>query len=62
MANPLPKDQREKIVSAYQRGLGTIEQIAKMFGVHVRSVYRYLKQEAETGDLSPQPLPGRPPI
>lgn len=62
MTRPLPKEQREKIVDACKRGLGTVEEIAEIFGVRVRSVYRYLKQHRETGDLTPLPLPGRPPI
>jgi transposase len=62
MSNPLPISQREKIVNAYERGLGTVEYIANIFEVTPRSVFRYLKQYRETGDLSPEPLPGRTPI
>jgi transposase len=62
MAKALPKEQREKIVSAYKNGLGTAEKIAEIFGIKARSVFKYLQIERETGDLTPIPSPGRPPI
>lgn len=62
MTRPLPVDQRIKIVNAYEQGLGTLKEIAKIFDITTRSVLRYVKLHRETGDLSPQPLPGRPPI
>jgi transposase len=58
----LAVEQREKIVKAYEKGLGTGKEIAEMFGVTPRSVFRYLKLSRENGDLSPEPIPGRPPI
>jgi transposase len=62
MAGPLSRELREKIISAYYRGLGTIVEIADIFSVTPRSISNYLKQHRETGDLTPKPLPGRPPI
>lgn len=62
MANPLSKELREKIVSAYERGLGTIKEIAEIFDITSRTVAKYLQIHRETGDLTPKPLPGRPPI
>ena len=62
MTRPLPLEQREKIVSAYDNGLGSIRKIAQIFEITERSVYRYIQQEREKGDLTPQPIPGRPPI
>jgi transposase len=62
MARPLLKELREVIVSSYNRGLGTIVEIAEMFDVTSRTVSNYLKLYKETGDLTPKPLPGRPPI
>jgi len=38
MANPLSKELREKIVSAYERGEGTIAEVADIFDVSERSV------------------------
>jgi transposase len=62
MANPLSKELREKIVSAYERGLGTIKEVAEIFEITPRTVAKYLQISRETGDLTPKPLPGRPPI
>jgi len=62
MANPLSKELREKIVSAYERGLGTIKEVAEIFSITERTVAKYLQIYRETGDLTPKPLPGRPPI
>ena len=62
MARALPKEEREKIISAYERGLGTVEEIADIFGITSRTVFKYLKQKRETGDLTPITIPGRPPV
>jgi transposase len=62
MANPLSRELREKIVSAYERGMGTIKEVAEIFDVTPRTVAKYLQIHRETGDLTPKPLPGRPPI
>ena len=62
MANPLSKELREKVVSAYKRGLGTIKEVAEIFSINERTVAKYLQIYRETGDLTPKPLPGRPPI
>jgi transposase len=53
---------REKIVSAYERGTGTMLEVADIFAISERSVARFLRLHREVGDLSPLPLPGRPPI
>src|SRR6266436_2791736 len=62
MAAPLSKELREKIVSAYERGIGTIKEVAEIFEITPRTVAKYLQIQRETGDLSPKPIPGRPPI
>jgi transposase len=62
MARPLSKELREKIVSAYVRKLGTIEQVAQVFEIHPRTVAKYLQIQTTSGDLTPKPLPGRAPI
>jgi len=62
MTRSLPIEQRKKIVAAYEQGLGTVREIAKIFAVTSRSVFRYLQRQRETGDLSPEPIPGRPAI
>jgi transposase len=62
MTRPVSKEIREKIVSAYRNGLGTINQIAKIFELADRTVLKFLKIERESGDLTPLYPPGRPPI
>lgn len=62
MARPLLKELREKIVSAYDRGMGTIKEVAEIFDITPRTVAKYLQIHRETGDLTPKPLSGRPPI
>ena len=62
MAKPLSKELREKIVSAYERGFGTIKKVSEIFGIKPRTVAKYLQIYRENGDLTPKPLPGRPPI
>ena len=62
MPKAISKDVREKIVSAYERNVGTALEVANIFGVTERTVFKYLRQNKETGDLSPIPNPGRPPV
>jgi transposase len=62
MVKAYSKDLREKIVDAYNQGVGTINQIAKMFGVGKRSVEKYLFLYRQGQDLTPQKQPGRPPL
>ena len=62
MAKALSKELREKIVGAYERGFGTIKEVAEIFTINERTVAKYLQIYREIGDLTPKPLPGRPPI
>jgi transposase len=62
MTRPIPVEIREAIVKAYQENLGTAVEIAEIFSIKPRSVFRFLKKKRETGDLSAEPIPGRPPI
>ena len=62
MTKALSTEQRVKIVQAYNQGLGTAQEIAAIFGITQRSVFKYVKMYNETGDLAPTPIPGRPPI
>ena len=62
MTRPLSVELREKVVSAYKKGLGSTSEIAEMFSITQRTVFRFLKLDRERGDLSPTPIPGRPPI
>lgn len=62
MTRPLSIEVRKAIINAYKTGLGTVSEIAKVFSTSSRSIFRYLKQQRDTGDLSPDVSPGRPPI
>lgn len=62
MARALPVEERQKIVDAYNNGLGTVLEISKIFKVTERTIYGYLRQYRETGSLEPKPITGRPPI
>jgi len=62
MTRPLSIELRQAIINAYNNGLGTVSEIAKIFSTTSRSVFRYLKQQRDTGDLTPEASPGRPPI
>jgi transposase len=49
---------RQKIVDAVDQQLGTYQEIAEMFGVAERYIYKLLKQRRETGSLAPLPHSG----
>ena len=55
---PYPLELRERIVAAVDQQRGTIAEIAEMFSVTDRYIYKLLKQRAERGDLSPLPHGG----
>lgn len=62
MTKAVSKEVREKIVQAYNKGGRKQSEIAEIFGVSERSVRKYLRQDRETGDLSPYKQTGRPRI
>ncbi len=62
MARSLSKELREKIVNAYDRGIGTIKEVAEIFDITSRTVAKYLQIQRVTGDLTPKSSPGRSPI
>lgn len=62
MTRATPKEEREKIVQAYKNGLGSVAELAKIFNITARAIYNYLRLDRETGDLTPDTQPGRPPI
>ena len=55
---PHPLELRQRIVAAVEQRHETIEEIAEIFGVTERHVYKLLKLHRETGDLSPRPPGG----
>jgi transposase len=53
-----PLELRQRIVEAVDRQVDTIEQIAEIFRVTQRYVYKLLAIRRETGDLTPRPHGG----
>ena len=53
-----PIELRQKIVDAVDQQLGTYKEIAEMFGIAERYIYKLLKQRRETGSLAPLPRCG----
>src|SRR5262245_19205308 len=56
--NSYPLKFRQCIVDAVAQHYDTIEEIAALFGVTERYVYKLLRLRRETGDLSPRPQGG----
>ena len=54
---PYSKDLRLKVLSAVDRGMPR-GRVAKVFGVSVPTIKRWLKRRRETGDVEPKPVPG----
>ncbi|MEX2015896.1 MAG: IS630 transposase-related protein [Candidatus Hydrogenedentales bacterium] len=50
----LSNDLRERIVSAYDRGDATRQQIAERYNVSLGMVKKLLQQRRRTGDLAPR--------
>ena len=63
MPAPYSIDLRNKIVEAYESGLGSIAKVAKVFNVGVATLQNYLNQKRQTGSLEPKPATGgKPPV
>jgi transposase len=54
------QDLRERVLRAVDQGYPRAE-IVKLFGVSLATLKRYVKQRRETGNVTPKPIPGRPP-
>jgi transposase len=48
-----PVELRERVVEAVDERHGTVAEIAQIFGVTARYIYKLLKQRHERGDLAP---------
>ncbi len=55
-------DLRQKIVSAYEQGESTLDEIADMFSIARRSVASYLKLQRAGESLAPKPHGGGVPL
>src|SRR5215212_1346173 len=56
---PYSKDLRLRVLSAVDAGT-LREQVANTFSVSMPTIKRWLKRRRETGDVEPEPIPGRP--
>ena len=54
------QDVREKVLRVVDQGYPR-QEIVKLLGVSLATIKRYLKQRRETGTVTPQAIPGRPP-
>ncbi len=55
-------DLRQKIISAYEQGGGTLDEIADVFSIARRSVASYLKLHRSSQSLQPKPHGGGVPF
>jgi transposase len=55
------KDLRVKVLDAVDRGMPR-EEVARIFGISLPSIKRWLKRRRETGRVDPKPMPGPPAI
>jgi transposase len=56
---PYSKDLRLRVLSAVDSGERR-EEVAKTFAVSVPTIKRWLRRRRQTGDVEPEPIPGRP--
>jgi len=49
---------RQRIIDAVDQQFGTYNEIAEMFGIAERYIYKLLKQRRETGSIAPLPRGG----
>lgn len=53
-----PTELRSRVLEAYQRGEGSMRQLAKRFKVSFQFVFQLLKRVRQTGRIDPQPAGG----
>jgi transposase len=56
---PYSKDLRLRVLAAVDAGTPR-EEVAETFSVSMPTIKRWLKRRRETGDVEPDPIPGRP--
>ena len=56
-----PLELRQRIVDAVDHQLGTYSEIAEMFSVHERYIYKLLNLRRTTGSIAPRPHGGGAP-
>ena len=56
---PYSKDLRLRVLAAVDSGTPR-EEVAKTFSVSMPTIKRWLRRRRQTGDVEPEPIPGRP--
>jgi transposase len=56
---PYSKDLRLRVLAAVDAGTPR-EEVAETFSVSMPTIKGWLKRRRETGDVEPEPIPGRP--
>jgi transposase len=56
---PYSKDLRLRVLAAVDSGKPR-QEVAETFSVSMPTIKRLLKRRRETGDVEPEPIPGRP--
>jgi transposase len=56
---PYSKDLRLRVLAVVDAGTPR-EEVAKTFSVSMPTIKRWLRRRRETGDVEPEPIPGRP--
>ena len=56
--NAYSKDLRMRVLAAVDRG-GPYAEVARLFGVSLATIGRYVRRRRETGEVAPRPSPGR---
>ena len=56
---PYSKDLRLRVLAAVDSGEPR-QEVAKTFSVSMPTIKRWIKRRRETGDVEPEPIPGRP--
>ena len=56
---PYSKDLRLRVLSAVDAGTPR-QEVAKTFSVSMPTIKRWIKRRRESGDVEPEPIPGRP--
>ncbi len=51
-------DLRKRVIRAYDEKIGTLPQMAKIFGVSISFITKLLRRRRETGSIAPQPHGG----
>lgn len=58
---PYSMDLRQKIVQAYERGVGSQAKVAELFGVSVSFVEKLFIRARQTGEIAPKQRAGSRP-